>query len=541
MDLIKNRKYIIILLAILSIACFFRLWELDSIPPGLYPDEAINGNQAITEFGKIFYPENNGREGLFINLIGLSFSIFGVSVLSFRLVPALIGTSTVLGLYLLTRELFSVYYNDENRSRIIALFSSFFLAVSFWHINFSRIGFRAILVPFVLTFSFYFLFKSIRTKKIWNIVLAGIIFGLGFHTYIAFRVAVLLLGIIFIFWYLVYKKQNLQKRMLAFSSLFLIFCFLTALPIVLFFLQNPDDFMGRASNVSIFTQPNKITALGESLVCHLVMFNFFGDYNWRHNISGFSVLFWPVGILFLIGLFISIKKCFVSLKNKNLPSAFNFWFLVSGFFIMLLPGILSYEGIPHSLRCIGAIPFVFIFAGIGGEFLFRIIKKIIENLKPTPHYKIIIFLLTLLMISFVSVQYSRYFFYWAKNPETKNSFSYNYVEIGRYLNSLSSLTQKYVIVNQDGVLVGGIPMPAQTIMFIENTKLYKKSQQKFDIKSVVEKQIIYLLPENINRIKTKERAIIVPMQYDERLFNQLQAIFPQGKIQKENGIFMFIK
>ena len=59
----------IILLIILLIAVFFRVWQLSSIPPGLYPDEAINGNEAITNPGKLFYPENNGREGLFINVI----------------------------------------------------------------------------------------------------------------------------------------------------------------------------------------------------------------------------------------------------------------------------------------------------------------------------------------------------------------------------------------------------------------------------------------------------------------------------------------
>jgi hypothetical protein len=39
----KKYQSIILLLIILGIACFFRLWQLDTVPPGLYPDEAING------------------------------------------------------------------------------------------------------------------------------------------------------------------------------------------------------------------------------------------------------------------------------------------------------------------------------------------------------------------------------------------------------------------------------------------------------------------------------------------------------------------
>lgn len=144
------------LLAILILAIFLRLWQIDSVPPGLYPDIAINGNDALDTLAtgqfKVFYPENNGREGLFIWLIALSFKIFGPAVWSLRLVSAVFGIFTVWGLYLLTRRLFN---------KNIALLSSFFLAVSFWHINFSRLGFRAILVPFFLVWSFYFLFRGI--------------------------------------------------------------------------------------------------------------------------------------------------------------------------------------------------------------------------------------------------------------------------------------------------------------------------------------------------------------------------------------------
>jgi len=38
----KNKE-LIFLLIILAIASFFRLWQLDKIPPYLYPDVAMNG------------------------------------------------------------------------------------------------------------------------------------------------------------------------------------------------------------------------------------------------------------------------------------------------------------------------------------------------------------------------------------------------------------------------------------------------------------------------------------------------------------------
>ena len=207
------KKSLFILLIILLIASFFRLWKLNKIPPGLYPDVAINGNEAFFSLKnrdfKVFYPENYGREGLWMWLIALSFSISGVSIWSIRIVSAVFGISTVFGLYLLVKELFSslefkVYGLD---SEGVALLSSFFLATSFWHTNFSRIGFRAILLPFVLVFYFYFLIRGFKTKKFFNFIISGIFFGLGFYTYTSFRMAVLILPFIFVPFWFIFKKQ----------------------------------------------------------------------------------------------------------------------------------------------------------------------------------------------------------------------------------------------------------------------------------------------------------------------------------------------
>src|SRR3989344_1745375 len=127
----KNKKLLVIssLLLILFIAVFFRFWRLDSTPPGLYPDVAINGNNALDSLEsndfKLFYPDNNGREGIFMWLISLSFWLFSPSVLTIKVVSDFFGTLTVLGLFLLAREIFS----DSKERNVIALLSSFFLAV----------------------------------------------------------------------------------------------------------------------------------------------------------------------------------------------------------------------------------------------------------------------------------------------------------------------------------------------------------------------------------------------------------------------------
>ena len=76
-----TRKELALILVILALGIFLRFYLITQIPPGLYPDEAANGNNATealkTGAFKVFYPENNGREGLFINIQAASIWLFG--------------------------------------------------------------------------------------------------------------------------------------------------------------------------------------------------------------------------------------------------------------------------------------------------------------------------------------------------------------------------------------------------------------------------------------------------------------------------------
>src|SRR3989344_2129322 len=104
-----SREYKL-LLVVLIIAGGLRVANLTSVPPGLYPDEAMNGSNALEALStgefKIFYPENNGREGLFINIQAMFVATLGNEPWALRLPSAIFGMFTVLGLYFLTRELF---------------------------------------------------------------------------------------------------------------------------------------------------------------------------------------------------------------------------------------------------------------------------------------------------------------------------------------------------------------------------------------------------------------------------------------------------
>jgi len=514
-----KRQEIFCLILILILASFFRLWKLEDVPPGLYPDAAIYANDAWLSLKnkdfKVFYPENYGREGLYMWLLSLSFSIFGVSIFSLRIVPAIAGILTVLGLYFLTKESF--------KSEKIAFLSSFFLAVSFWHTNFSRIGFRVILLPLVLVFSFYFLLRSFRKKTILDSTLAGIFFGLGFYTYTSFRMAVLILPFLLCFYFLIAKKEGWQKKFLILSLNFLFITFLVALPIGIYFLKNPQDFISRATPVSIFEAESPIKEFFKSLILHFSMFNFYGDPNWRHNFAKQPMLFWPVGVLFLIGIAVSFHELIKFRKHKNLSLVNGYWLLIIWFLIMLLPGVLTREGIPHSLRVAGVIPPVFIFSGIGGIKFFEFLEKKIENKKIA---KIILFAF---LFSVAIFDFHKYFFVWAKRPEVKSEFTQDLVEMGNYLNSLPEDLEKYVIVNRGGIPISwanNIPVSAQTIMFLEFSK-YGEIKSK------------YLLSEEIEKIKIEKKGVILLMAQDQQLADKISTSIPEGRWEKEKGFWIY--
>lgn len=531
----KYRPYILFCF-VAVIAIFFRLAFLQTTPPGLYPDEAINGMDALSAIDtghyKIFYPDNNGREGLWMNIISLSLRFTGNEPYGIRLVSAILGILSVLGLFLLVKELFEREEKKGGTDKYwLAFMASFFMATSFWHVNFSRIGFRGIIVPFLLIYSFYFLLNGIRTKNTMNYIISGVFFGLGFHTYIAFRVApVILFAFIFFeitnYWIKNRPFQNLSFKKLYFNDGWFRYDFLvlaliiTALPIGIYFWNNPADFTGRTAQVSIFAADNPLLAGLKNLGTTMAMFSFRGDCNWRHNMPCNPQLFWPIGILFLIGFVITLKKLALGVKDvyigikAGVKKEFNAvdWFLMAWFFSMILPAVFSNEGLPHALRTIGVIPVVFIFCAIGAKPIINKLLVFFKKLPPIQTYFLYALFVLFLLINIVST-YKSYFIDWSLNPETKTAFSQSLVDTGNILNFYPADYDKYAIINEDGVLVDGIPMPAQTIKFIT----YNKSKVK------------YILPDQIESIDANKKFIAIAIKYDSSLKQKFREMFP-GKI-----------
>ncbi|MFH1392883.1 MAG: glycosyltransferase family 39 protein [Patescibacteria group bacterium] len=482
-------KYkIAVLVFIIVLAVFFRFWQFTSIPVGLYQDEAMNGADALSSLKtgglKAFYPNNNGREGLIVWLDALAIEAFGTEPWVLRLFPAIAGVLAVLGLYFLAKELFSIK---------VALISSLFMATSFWAVNFSRMGFRAALMVPILIWSFYFLLKGFRLQKYIYFIIAGVLFGLGFYTYISFRFAPVLALLAFAP-FLFNKNKKLWLGILAFIGI----TFLVAMPIGIYFLNNSADFFGRSSSVSVFSQDSPFIAVTISAIKTLGMFNIAGDFNWRHNYAGSPELFFPVGILFILGVYFSVKR-------RSFEDKFTLLWLV----IFLLPNILTIEGNPHALRAIGAIPAAMMLSGIGLVWVYDRLKKYFNERQILP-------VIILVLVFIVVCDFNRYFNQWASNINVARAFSSEQIEISKYLNSLSPQTEKYVLWHpNDRATDNGLPVSAQTVYFLTSQKT----------------KITYLRADEIDKIKLEGNdTVIAPIYYDIELLHKLNKQFPQSRI-----------
>ncbi len=489
----------------LIIAASLRAYNLENLPPGLYPDEAMNGNNALeaikTGDWKLFYPENNGREGLFINIQGLSLIAFEVNepwVL--RIVSVVFGFMTVLGIYFITRELFRSKKIPDTppgkitREKMIALLAMFLTAVSFWHIMFSRIGFRAISAPFFLTWSFFFLLMAVRPdieklKSYSYVIIGGLLYGLGFHTYIAYRITPVLIAILFAT-LIIQEKVRLKEFIIKFA-IFTAVVLVAFAPLGIYFLSHPADFSGRVAQVSVFNQPDAISRIAKNTLLSLNMFVFHGDNNERHNLSGNPELDPIAAIFFVIGFIAScmiIGRLIISKEKKTdyiVPaSVLLFWLLLG-----IAPAIIADEGVPHALRSILAIPPAMILAAWGAVLLFDKIYPWISI--SALRKRSVIAVISVLAILLVADTAYTYFYIWGPSKSTYDAFAGDYVAIGRTINALPASAPKCVLISAGGTDVRGFPTPAETVMFITDSFTPDKQSAK---------NIRYFLPKNKDNI-----------------------------------------
>ena len=384
-----------ILLALTLAVVLLRLQSLSELPPRLYYDEGAHGVDALHVLQgehAVFFPENNGREGLIVYAVALSTSLLGRTVLAVRLPTALASAGATFAVFWLGLLLFG---KDEKRGEatpwrglLVGGVGAGLLAVSIGQTVIGRTAFRANFLPLLLCLCFALLWWGWMRRCWWRIVLAGACAGLLPYTYLAAR----LTPILFLFFGLSFllpwgKSQDGGKRIergflfpyfsrlssllraeLSWAGVFLGVAALGAAPILVYFALHPEDFFFRSSQLSVFqpgrSQGDPLGAFLSNVWSHLLTFGFRGDPNLRHNFPGQPLLKPWEGFFFWLGAGIAVWRW-----QRPAYRLLLLWLV-----LLLLPAMLSKDhNVPNTLRMIGAAPAIYLLVGVGvwGAFQFR--------------------------------------------------------------------------------------------------------------------------------------------------------------------------
>ncbi len=352
------RLEILVVLVLVALAFFVRVYRLSEIPVGLHFDEAANGVDALDILQghfPVFFERNNGREPLFIYLQAISVALLGATPFALRVTAAVIGALTVGTTYWMTREAFARAAVSPQR---LALWTALFLAFSYWHVTLSRNGYRAISLPLVATIAFALFWRAwrrvsdSRDSMPWaTLILCGAFAGLTLYTYTSARFVPVLFAIVAVAALLQARTSQIALRRAASAfGVIALTATIALLPLGFYFLSDPVSFLSHAGETSFlnpeYNQGQPLETLIGSTLRTAGLLGVVADPNLRHNPAGRPAIdlllaAWVVG-----GLALAIRRYW------DLPYFFTAAWLV----IFALPSMLTAEGIPHSLRAVGALP-----------------------------------------------------------------------------------------------------------------------------------------------------------------------------------------
>src|SRR3989338_5389259 len=168
-------KHILLIISITLLAALLRFYQLGSNPPSLDWDEvslAYNAYSIIRtgadEYGNAspllsIRSFNDYKPPMYVYSLIPSLLLFGKTDFAVRFPSALAGTLTVLFTYFLVKELFGIHLGGVGKQhpRGVALLAALLLAISPWHLQFSRIAFEANLALFFFVAGMWLLVKAL--------------------------------------------------------------------------------------------------------------------------------------------------------------------------------------------------------------------------------------------------------------------------------------------------------------------------------------------------------------------------------------------
>lgn len=497
---LKNKNLSILTLGIiLALAAVLRLWGLGAVPVSPDWDEVALGYNAYSilqtgrdEYGKPFpvvlQSFNDYKPAFYVYTVIPFVALLGLEVLAVRLPSALFGIAAILGAYLLVKQLFTIK-GSKHYGQPLALLVAFLLAISPWHIQFSRVAFEANMGLTINIWSVYFFLRGLQRP--WFLSLAAAFMALNFYVYQSDRVFTPLLGIVLL---LIYRKEvfKLSKKYLL-AAIITVFVVLVPL---LYYVSTNTNVFSRAKTVSILAkqtvvlaenQPKLIDDKADGNLLGIVLHNrriiyareIVGGYlshfdlQWlfvrgdsaRHHAPFVGMLYlWELPFIFL-GIYALLFFPYPT-KTK--------WLIISWMLITPIPAAITFD-VPHAVRTLNFLPTFQIFVALGLLNTFLFLNKL--SLSRTKKYLVkgIIYTFFLLFFLFNVLYYLNQYFVQQKYYSSEE-WQYGYKEAVDYVSHIENKYDK-IIISRD------TPLDQSYMFFLFYLKyppeLYQKQYKNF--------------------------------------------------------------
>jgi 4-amino-4-deoxy-L-arabinose transferase-like glycosyltransferase len=364
--LIKIKTFLLV--AILAIGIFFRLFLITKSPPSLNWDEAALGYNAysLLKTGKDEYGHpfplvlrsfDDYKPALYSYLTIPFIATFGLSEFSVRAVSVLSGILIIILIYLIAKE----FFNEK-----VALFSAFLVSIEPWAVHFSRAAFEANLALMLSLTGIYFALKASKTKN--YLYLSVFFLTLSSYAYHANR-ALLIPLIVFVFFinrkYLKTKIEFLKPLM---------FTLLLILPLI--YILSSGNGLQRLESTSILRAINLNENLPEvtySLVNNLVgryMAYFSPAHLFVRGTNEPNQRIFGFAVFHILEFFFFIWGAFSYAKNNFKPKSLLYLIIISP-----LPAVITWNWFLPA-RTLLLFSMFSILTGYGSLQLIAYVKKI---------------------------------------------------------------------------------------------------------------------------------------------------------------------
>lgn len=425
-------RRLFLLLLITLVGAFLRLYQIDRLPPGPSFDAAFYGLDAYAILDgarPIFLATNSGREALFSYLVAALFALIGPGQTAIYAASALVGIATIPAVYLAAREML----RDEADAAVreaAPLLAALALAISWWHVQLSRQGLRAILVPLAASLTVWLLFRALRTRSAWDVVGLGVVLGLAMYTYQAARLLPLLVAVGFVGaaayaggW------RATRWRDLAVA---LGVAVVVALPLAVYAVQRPAEFNARARDAWVVNPSGDVNlpviGLSESVREALALYTFQGDESPIANIPYRPAFDSFLAAAFLVGIGVAVWRW------RRFPYLFTLVWLA----LITVPAAVAGLGSAEK-RAAGSAPAAATLIALGIVVPWLLVRDW-AGARPGRLARVapplFAALLGVGLLSSALTTYHDYFVVWGGEPELFSHFEAGQAAVGRYLAGL---------------------------------------------------------------------------------------------------------